>query len=76
MAFDQFGLCADVARLGAGVWVRNRERSRADLRRVLDRVLSDEAIDRRAAETGARFAAERDGATVAAAAVERVGPTV
>ena len=65
-AYDQFTLCAGIERLGMGVRVRRH----ADVALALERVLSDEAMGRRASDAGARFAAERDGAEVGADAVE------
>jgi UDP:flavonoid glycosyltransferase YjiC (YdhE family) len=71
-AYDQFELGARIAALGAGVRVPVRRRTRAAFAEILRRVLADEALHRRAAETGARFAAERDGAESGADAVEAV----
>jgi hypothetical protein len=59
---------------GVGVRVRVGRRRREDFAAVLREVLADEALRRRAAESGVRFAAERDGAESGADAVEaRVG---
>jgi UDP:flavonoid glycosyltransferase YjiC (YdhE family) len=69
-AYDQFDLCARIEALGVGVRVRLGQRTREHFRAVLQRVLADEPMRRRAAETGPRFAAERDGAEVAADGVE------
>lgn len=71
-AYDQFGQCQAIERIGVGVRVGRRRRSRGDFVELLRRVLSDDALRRRAAESGQRFAAERDGAEVGADWVERL----
>lgn len=70
-AYDQFTLCEWMERLGVGVRVPLARRSRRDLAAVLQRVLSDAAMQNRAAQTGVRFAAEPDGAVAAADEIER-----
>ena len=70
-AYDQFSLCARVERLGVGLPMPVGRRTRADFAAVLARLLSDDALARRAAEAGPRFDAEPDGADVAADAIER-----
>ena len=72
IAYDQFTLCEWTRRLGVGVRVPQARRSRRDLARVLERVLSDADMQRRADTLGARFAAEPDGAEVAADEIERL----
>jgi rhamnosyltransferase subunit B len=72
-AFDQFTLCEWMQRLGIGRRVALRGRDVATLVSSLRRLLSDRAIAGRAIEVGARLGAERDGAEVAADAIERVG---
>ena len=69
-AYDQFELCARMEDLGVGVRVRTGRRTRQHFRRVLEHVLADEPMRRRAAEAGSRFAAERDGAESGADVVE------
>jgi UDP:flavonoid glycosyltransferase YjiC (YdhE family) len=71
VAYDQFTLCESIERLGVGVRVPLARRSRRDLAAVLERVLSDAAMQDRAASAGARFAAEPDGAVAAAEEIER-----
>jgi len=71
VAYDQFTLCEWIERLGVGVRVPLARRSRRDLAGVLERVLSDAAMQERAADAGVRFAAEPDGAVAAAEEVER-----
>jgi UDP:flavonoid glycosyltransferase YjiC (YdhE family) len=71
-AFDQFTLCAWMERLGVGMRLRGGKRDAPRLAAALRRLLSDRAVAGRAAEVGVRFAAERDGAEVAALAVERL----
>jgi UDP:flavonoid glycosyltransferase YjiC (YdhE family) len=71
-AYDQFGLCAAVEELRAGVRVPRARRGLAELACILAAVLADGALHRRAAETGRRFAAEPDGAEVGADAVEQL----
>jgi len=70
-AYDQFTLCAWIERLGVGVRVPLARRSRRELAGVLERVLSDAAMQERAVRAGARFAAEPDGAVAAAVEIER-----
>jgi UDP:flavonoid glycosyltransferase YjiC (YdhE family) len=72
IAYDQFTLCEWIERLGVGVRMAVARRSRGDVRRALDGVLSDAAMQARAATYGPRFAAEPDGAEVAADEVERL----
>ena len=72
IAYDQFTLCEWIERLGVGVRMAVARRSRGDIGRALDRVLSDAAMQARAATFGARFAAEPDGAEAAADEVERL----
>lgn len=70
-AYDHFTLCEAIERLGVGVRVPLARRSRAELAGMLGRVLSDPAMQDRAAAAGSRFAAERDGAVAAAEEIER-----
>lgn len=70
-AYDQFSLCARAERLGVAVRVPVGRRTRADFIAVIERVLSDGAMAHSAAEAGARFNAERDGAETAADVIER-----
>jgi len=62
-AYDQFSLCARVERLGVGLPMPVGRRTRADFAAVLARLLSDDALARRAAEAGPRFDAERTART-------------
>jgi UDP:flavonoid glycosyltransferase YjiC (YdhE family) len=71
LAYDQFALCDAIERLEVGVRLPVALRTRSDLVSALDRVLSDDAMRRRALDSGRRFAAERDAET-AADAVERL----
>lgn len=70
MAYDQFSLCQRVERLGIGVRVPVRRRTRADFAAVLGRILGDDGVAARARDAGQRFAAEPDGAEVAAHVIE------
>jgi rhamnosyltransferase subunit B len=70
-AYEQFPLCARTERLGVGVRVSVARRTRADFIAVIERVLSDDTMARRAAEAGARFNAEWGGAETAADVIER-----
>jgi hypothetical protein len=72
LGYDQYTLCARIEDLGVGMRLRTGRRTRRDFQQALARVLSDEAMQRRAADTASRFAAERDGAEVAADAIERL----
>ena len=65
-AYDQFGQCAAIARLGVGVRVPVAKRGRDDFARIISQLVSDDSIRSRAAACGSRFAAERDGADVGA----------
>jgi len=72
VAYDQFTLCEWVERLGVGVRVPIARRSQRHLAHALERVLSDAGMRERVARAGARFAAEPDGAEVAADEIERL----
>jgi UDP:flavonoid glycosyltransferase YjiC (YdhE family) len=72
LAYDQFALCDAIERRGVGVRLPVARHGRNDLVSALDRVLSDDAMRRRALDSGRRFALERDGAETAADAVERL----
>jgi UDP-N-acetylglucosamine:LPS N-acetylglucosamine transferase len=71
-AFDQFGLAWQVERLGTGVRVPKRARSRETLRQALEAV-DDSALRARAAEVAAELAPAPDGARVAAGLIEALG---
>lgn len=62
LAFDQFGLGWQVERLGAGVRVPKRGRSRATIAAALQRALEDEDIAARAAEIAVELRDQPDGA--------------
>ncbi len=70
LAFDQFTLCSWIKKLGVGVRVPVAGRTRSGFGRVLERVLSDDSMKRRATGASRRFAEERDGAESGADAVE------
>jgi UDP:flavonoid glycosyltransferase YjiC (YdhE family) len=71
-AFDQFTLSEWMQRLGIGLRVATRRRDVTSLVSSLRRLLSDRELAGRATEVGTRLDAERDGAEVAADAVERL----
>ena len=62
LALDQFSLGWQVERLGAGVRVPKRGRSREVLERALERACTDEGIAARAEEIAGALHAEPDGA--------------
>ena len=71
LAYDQFTLCSWIEHLGVGIRVPVGGRTRRDFVCVLQRVLSDDSMRRRATHAGARFAEEPDGAESGADAIER-----
>lgn len=72
LALDQFSLAWHVERLGAGVRVAKRGRTRDVLARALARACEDERMAARAAEVAATLRAEPDGAArVARLVVDR-----
>jgi rhamnosyltransferase subunit B len=62
LAFDQFGLAWEVERLGAGVRVPRRGRSRATIARALRRACEDATVAERAAQVAAELRDQPDGA--------------
>jgi len=70
LALDQLTLCSWIEKLRVDERVPVARRTRRDLRRVLNRVISDDSMGRRATRAGMRFAEERDGADSAADAIE------
>ncbi|MBK6520655.1 MAG: glycosyltransferase family 1 protein [Polyangiaceae bacterium] len=66
LAFDQFGISWQVERLGAGVRVPKRGRSREGIASALSRALTDEAVATRASHIAAELRAEPDGADLTA----------
>lgn len=69
-AYDQFAMSRAVEQQGVGLHVPVARRGRRQLAEFLERVLRDDAMCTRAAATGPKFAAERDGAEAGAEAVE------
>lgn len=66
LAFDQFGLAWDVERLGTGVRVAKRGRSRQRIASALRRACEDETIARRATQIAAELQDAPDGADLTA----------
>lgn len=73
LAFDQFGLAWQVERLGAGVRVPKRGRTREVLARALRTACEDEEIAARATEIAATLREEADGAERTARLITQLG---
>ena len=66
LAFDQFGIAWQVERLGTGVRVPKRGRSRESIAGALRRVCGDDAYAQRATEVAAELEGVLDGADLVA----------
>lgn len=66
LAFDQFGMAWHVERLGTGVRVPRRGRSRATIASALRRACEDPHVEARATQVAAELRGEPDGAEQAA----------
>ena len=62
-------MASQIERLGVGVRSRRSRRTKRDFKEVLTRLLANDELRCRAADSGRRFAAEPDGAEAGADAI-------